>query len=72
MNSGYKELATILESYYGVGSTVANPTTVMWAAEKLLSSKSSKEVKAQLSALNRVREKHGKAPAVAQYGSELF
>lgn len=72
MTKHYRELATILESYYGVGSLAADPTTVLWAANKLLDSKSVEEVKAQLSALNKQREKFGKAPAVAQFGSELF
>ena len=41
-------IENILSQYYGVGHVVANPTTVMWAAEKLLDVKSVQDVKQNL------------------------
>ena len=67
-----KALAAVLESRYGVGAVAAPPVAVLWAAEHLAESEGFAVAKAQLSALNRVRERHGRIPAYAPWGSPLF
>ena len=74
MNKGYKDLADRLEADYGVGAVVAPVEAVLWAGADLVGHFGFEPavVKGQISALNRVRERHGKIPVYAPYGSELF
>ena len=68
----YSVLARIIENRYGVGPLAASPTTVIWAAQHLAQDAGVTRARAELSALNRRREKAGVSPAYPQYGSPLF
>jgi len=71
-NHGFRDLSYILETYYGVGALQACPTTVLWAAEKLVARKGAEEARRQLAHLNRRRNAAGRIPAYPDFGTELF
>lgn len=66
------KLTTILSDVYEVGPLAAPTIAVLWAAERLCEAEGSDVAKQELSALNRLREKRGRMPAYAPYGSPLF
>lgn len=65
-------LETILKSCYGVTGMEADPTTILWAAERLAAASGVAQARKELSALNRKRDRMGKIPAYAPYSSVLF
>ena len=71
-HSTYKGLSSILETVYGVAVLAAEPTTILWAAERLKKAEGTEVALSQLSALNRRRDRAGKIPAWPVYGSQLF
>lgn len=74
MFHGFKDLADILETRYGVGPGATGiAEAAIWSAEELLKCGFTKEqAKAQLSAYNRFRNRLGKVLAYPCYGSALF
>jgi hypothetical protein len=70
--STYKGLASILDTVYGVAVLSADPTTILWAAERLMKSEGMETALRELSALNRRRNQAGKIPAYPAYGTKLF
>lgn len=62
-------IENILHDVYGVGLLAANPTTVLWAAERIEDTETAKK---ELKRVNRKREKYGVIPAYAAYGTRLF
>ena len=66
------ELERVLNNDYGVGSLVASPECVLWAADRVADRLGTDEAKRQLSELNRKRERAGRTVAVPNYGTRLF
>jgi hypothetical protein len=62
-------IETILHDVYGVGLLAANPTTVLWAADRIADTETAKK---ELRKANRKREKMGRMPAYPEYGTRLF
>jgi hypothetical protein len=63
----------ILEDDFGVGIVVANPTTIVWAAEQSVQQHHDvSRAKADLKEINRIRTKHGAVIAHVPFGHPLF
>ena len=71
-HSTYKGLSSILETVYGVAVLAADPTTILWAVERLMKAEGMEVALSQLSALNRRRDRVGKIPAYPALGSSLY
>lgn len=66
-------IETTIVSRYDVTAMVASPLTILWTADYLVSAGYEiDQIKKDLKKVNRKREKAGKIPAYAPYGSPLF
>lgn len=61
-----KQILSILSDVYGVGVVAADPTTILWAAERC------DNPKGALKAANSIRLRHGVVPAYAPCGHVCF
>ena len=64
----YRNLEKILNDQYGVGCLVADPTTVLWALDRMPIDVARRELKA----LNARRRKNGTIPVYVPYGHPVF
>ena len=60
------QIEQVLYETYGVSLMAAEPTTIIWAAERCA------EPTSELKKANRARQRMGKMPAYAPYGSKCF
>lgn len=65
-------IEAVLSQRYDVGPLAADPTTCTWAAEFLADIDGVDHAKAELTRLNRLRERAGKPLVYIPFGHRLF
>ena len=67
-----RNIIKTLAEHYDTGISHFDPAVILWAASRVADTHGTNTAVAELSAVNKVRERLGLPIAVAEYGDRLF